>query len=809
MSKLHLLSLQPTYDFFEKVGFKPWPFQEEVWNHYIAGRSGLLHVPTGSGKTLAAFGGPLAHLIQEPQKGVQIIYITPLRATVNDIYKAIELFLETLKFPLKMEVRTGDTSQTSRQRQKKHPPAILLTTPESLALMLSDPYFKDAFNHLKAVIVDEWHELLGNKRGVMLELLLSHLSKRCPPYRLWGMSATLGNMQESAKVLGGLHHELVHVTIKSNREIILESVLPAILEQLPWSGFFGLKMLPFVLKNLDLDHYTLLFTNTRAQAEKWFEAISFEKPEWKAFMAIHHSSIDQKERKRVEEAIKSGELRLVICTSSLDLGVDFPHVKKVIQIGSTKSLARLLQRAGRSNHRPMMPCHLLIVPTHAMELVEFLSLRKALDIRWMESKTPLKNCWDVLIQNLISRASFPGFTQEDIYEEIKNTYAFSTLTNKKLEEILAFLEKGSGSLEAYPEFHKLKCVDGVFCIQDRKIIQLHRMNIGTIPSSTMLSLKFLKGKKIGMVEENFINRLKPGETFIFGGKSYQLVLVNQSDAWVRLSKKPAVSVAQWVGTRLPLSTGLSQLMRKAVGGDDSFSAYPERELFSQVIEIQKKISAVPNDDEILVEISKTRHGWHLFFYPFESRMIHQTLNALIAYRLLRSMKSSFTLASNDYGCEILSSTPFEKIETTFKELFTEENLENDLQSALNLAEMAKTTFRDIARIAGLVIQGYPTKRKSMRQIQMTTSLLYDVFAKYDPENLLLIQAKHEVMIHDIQWERLNNVLKRIRESPLKFVYTSKLSPFALPLFVEGESSHLSNESMLELMEKIQKSWNKK
>lgn len=799
--------LKPIYKFFKQMGIHPWPFQEECWKAYLEGESGLIYVPTGSGKTYAAFGGPLAQLIREPGRGIQILYITPLRAVANDVHKALIKPIEVLNLPFKVEMRTGDTSKSFRQKQKKSPPEILLTTPESLALLLSDLHMKDFFKELKAVIVDEWHELLGNKRGVMLELLLSQLSSMAP-YQLWGMSATLGNREVAAQVLGGAHHTLKPIQVDITRAVNIETLLPETVHGLPWSGFFGLQMLPYLLQKLDLNQSTLLFTNTRAQAEKWYEKIIQEKPEWKNKIAIHHSSIDLIERRRIEEATKAGELRLVICTSSLDLGVDFPLVERVIQIGSTKSVARLIQRAGRSNHRPWAPCYLLWVPTHAMELIEFLSLRKALDEHFVESKIPLKDCWDVLIQHIISRA-IVGFTKKEIYHEITNTFAFSQTTIDQLTWVLEFLEKGGSSLEVYPEFHKLKLRDGRYLIEDRRLIQLHRMNLGTIPTGNMLALKYLSGKRIGVVEESFVNRLKPNETFIFGGKSYQLLRSNQSEVVVRLSKKPALKVAQWVGVRLPLSSSVSGYMRDALAFSNSFKNYPEYSSFAELLKIQNKISQVPLQDEILVEIMHTKKGWHLFFYPFESRSIHQTLNTLIAFRLLKKMKSSFTLACNDYGCEILSAEPFVNLEEDFKELFVETNLEEDLNEAVNISEMGKTTFRDIARIAGLVIQGFISKRKSLRQIQMTTSLLYEVFTKFDPTNLLLQQAKQEVLVKDLELQRLKEVLQRIRTSSFKFVQLRKLSPFALPIYVEGESQYLSNEDLKAIMEKIQKSWIKK
>lgn len=565
--------MNPLERYMLEHGMEPWPFQKQVWEAYLEGKSGLIDVPTGSGKTYAAFGGPLTHLVKEPARGIQILYITPLRATTSDVEKALRAPVEHLNLPFRVEMRTGDTSSSKRLKQKKTPPEILLTTPESLALLLSQPEMLPAFSSLKAVIVDEWHELMGTKRGVVLELLLAQLYRLTPCYRLWGMSATLGNMEESSRVLGGSHHHLIRISVEMKREVIVETILPNHFEELPWSGYFGLNMLSYVIAKMDPQASTLLFTNTRAQAEKWFLKILESKPEWKELMAIHHSSLALKERHAVEERIKNGELRFVICTSSLDLGVDFSPVEKVIQIGSTKSISRLIQRAGRSNHRPFAPCHISLVPTHALELISLLSLRLGLEKKCVESRTPLKLCWDVLIQFCNSRGCI-GFTFDELWTEVTSSYAFQNITPQELKWVITFLEKGGECLKAYPEFHKLSQEDGRYFMQDARQRQLHRMSMGTISSNPSIELKLLRGKKIGSLDEAFITKLKKGDQFTFGGKSYEFLFTRNQEAFVKIAKTATLQVTQWQGSRLPVSYPLSSFVQQIVEATTSYN-YPE------------------------------------------------------------------------------------------------------------------------------------------------------------------------------------------------------------------------------------------
>ncbi|MBA3238873.1 MAG: ligase-associated DNA damage response DEXH box helicase [Parachlamydiaceae bacterium] len=790
---------------FSLHGKKPLPFQKMAWDSYFKGNSGLISVPTGAGKTYAAYLPALAKLnatYSKGTKGIRILYITPLRALAKNLEQALKEPIEDLNLPYRVEKRTGDTTATIKAKQKKSPPEILLTTPESLALMLADSDSADRFSHLQTIIVDEWHELLSSKRGVLLELCLSKIKNGKSDVQIWGLTATIGNIQEAAQVCVGMDRTPDIITAVMDREVILKSILPESIDRLPWAGYMGIRLLPYVLKQLSPSHPTLIFTNTRSQAERWYQAILEEKPEWKDLIALHHSAIDKKTREKIEEEIRTGILSFVVCTSSLDLGIDLPTVEKVIQIGSPKSISRLIQRAGRSSHKPLTPCHIAIVPTHALEVVELKGYRKALKGHILEERKPLKKCYDVLLQHIVTCAIGGGFRKDQLFKEIKTTSCFIDLTPSEFESCLEFLMTGGKALTAYPEYNKLNLVDGIYKVIDSLMIRRHKMNIGTITSDPYVPVKLLRGKSIGYVEESFLTGLKAGDNFLFAGKNLKLVQYREMTAYVRLSKDKNPQRTTWRGSRLPFSAPLGEVLRQAISSKEED---PESKIFSKIIELQQKISHVPTENELLLEIHKSREGWHLFVYPFEGKTIHEGLVKLIAHRLSKFMKGTFTLSCNDYGFEILSNKPF-NIEQLSMELFSTQNDREEIKALINMQEAGKGCFRDIARIAGLIFQGYPGKHKSNRQVQISTGLIYEVFEKYDPKNLLLNQAKTEVLESQFDQERLHHVLKRISNSQLVIKSILKFSPFCLPLYIETVHDRLSSESLAERVANIQQSW---
>ncbi|NPD26753.1 ligase-associated DNA damage response DEXH box helicase [Corallococcus exiguus] len=792
---------------FAAKGWTPYAFQEEAWAAYARGDSGLIHVPTGAGKTYAAYLGPLADVAERNQKGIQILYLTPLRAVSRDVEQALREPLMALDADLEVESRTGDTSSSVRQRQRERLPQVLITTPESLSLLLTQEQAAENFASLRAVIVDEWHELLASKRGTQVELALARLRQFAPGLRIWALSATLANLEEAARTVVGTDREPTLVSADLQRPVHVETLLPEEVDTFPWAGHLGFTMLPRVADWLDPAQSTLLFTNTRSQAERWFEGLRFLRPEWEHLLALHHGSIDREEREHVEGGLKDGSLRLVVCTSSLDLGVDFGPVERVIQIGSPKGIGRTLQRAGRSAHRPGATCRILFVPTHALELVEMAAARDAIAHREVEPRTPLSKPLDVLAQHLVTCALGGGFTREALRDEVRTATSYASLTDEEFDWALTLVREGGPTLRAYPEFRRVVEVDGGFRVPDARLARLHRLNIGTITSDASVKLRYWSGGTLGTVEESYVSRLKPGDTFLFAGRRLEFSRFKDMTAYVKPAKAKATQTPRWGGSRLPLSTSLASAMRRTleaarqgdVTRDEVAAAWP-------ILDAQARLSRIPGDGRCLAETCRTRDGYHLFLYPFEGRLVHEGLAALLALRLTRLQKATFSLSVNDYGLELLTSTPFPFDEALRPALFTREHLVEDILESVNLSELARRQFRDIARVAGLVMPGLPGARKSTRQVQASAALLYDVFVKYDPDNLLLRQARREVLEHQFEQGRLARTLERLEAHPVEVVHVHRPSPLGFPLVVERISASVSNESLLDRVQRLKERW---
>ncbi|RUO90713.1 ligase-associated DNA damage response DEXH box helicase [Corallococcus sp. AB018] len=792
---------------FASKGWTPYAFQEEAWAAYARGDSGLIHVPTGAGKTYAAYLGPLADVAERNQKGLQILYLTPLRAMSRDVEQALREPLMALDTDLEVESRTGDTSSSVRQRQRERLPQVLITTPESLSLLLTQEQAAENFASLRAVIVDEWHELLASKRGTQVELALARLRHFAPSLRIWALSATLANLEEAARTVVGTDRKPTLVSADLQRPVHVETLLPEEVDTFPWAGHLGFTMLPRVADWLDPTQSTLLFTNTRSQAERWFEGLRFLRPEWEHLLALHHGSIDREERERVEGGLKDGSLRLVVCTSSLDLGVDFGPVERVIQIGSPKGIGRTLQRAGRSAHRPGATCRILFVPTHALELVEMAAARDAIARREVEPRTPLSKPLDVLAQHLVTCALGGGFTREALRDEVRTATSYASLTDEEFDWALTLVREGGPTLRAYPEFRRVVEVNGRLRVPDARLARLHRLNIGTITSDASVQLRYWSGGTLGTVEESYVSRLKPGDTFLFAGRRLEFSRFKDMTAYVKPAKAKATQTPRWGGSRLPLSTSLASAMRRTleaarqgdVTRDEVAAAWP-------ILDAQARLSRIPSDGRCLAETCRTRDGYHLFLYPFEGRLVHEGLAALLALRLTRLQKATFSLSVNDYGLELLTSTPFPFDEALRAALFTREHLVEDILESVNLSELARRQFRDIARVAGLVMPGLPGARKSTRQVQASAALLYDVFVKYDPDNLLLRQARREVLEHQFEQGRLARTLERLEAHPVEVVHVHRPSPLGFPLVVERISASVSNESLLDRVQRLKERW---
>ena len=797
---------------FASRGWEPFEFQRDVWRAYQRGESGLIHAATGTGKTYAAWMGALLESMHEhpnPSKvrkradalPLRVLWITPLRALAADTEQALRDPIDRLDLPWTVESRTGDTTQARRARQRALLPTALDTTPESLSLLLCRKDHAEIFADLRCIVVDEWHELLSTKRGAQVELALARLRRVAPQLRTWGLSATLGNIEVAADALLGFDKDGVGRPGKLvkgyvAKETAVESLIPETMERFPWAGHLNTRLLPEVMARLEAAESAIVFTNTRSQCEIWFQSIITANPMWFEFTAIHHGSLSRKQREDVEDGLKTGRYRVVVATSSLDLGVDFTPVDLVLQIGSPKGIARLMQRAGRSGHSPGRVSTVVCVPTHALELVEVSAARDAMRAGAIESRDPLDRPLDLLAQHLVTLALGGGFTRDEVLAELRTTRAYSGLSEEELDWTIDFVTHGGDALKAYPEYARVQFEQGKFVVTDRRVALRHVLNIGTIVSDTSIAVRYLRGGRLGTVEESFVSRLSPGDKFFFAGVPLEFVRIRDLTAWVRRAKGSDGAIPRWMGARMPLSTELSHALRVKIdearqGVFDS----PEMKAVRPVLSLQAERSVLPAPDELLIERTESRDGHHLFVYPFEGRLVHEGVAALFAYRIAQIAPISFSYSCNDYGFELLSPDVAPIEEAIEAGLISTAHLLHDVLNSLNAAELARRQFREIARVAGLVFTGYPGQAKSAKQVQASSSLLYDVFVKYDPGNLLVHQAQREVLERQLEASRLGRVLERLSHGTVRLVDTERFTPLAFPLVVDSTRSRVSSEKL--------------
>ena len=781
-------------------GWQPFPFQEEVWAAIAAGESGLLHAPTGTGKTLAAWLGAILRT-GAAGTGIRVVWLTPLKALAADTLRALEEPLagaEPLAAGWTVGLRTGDTSAADRRRLRAAWPTALVTTPESLSILLSLDDAHEIFAGLDTVVVDEWHELLSTKRGVQAELALARLRALRPELATWGISATLANLDEAVAALVGPARTPAARVVKAAipRRLEIETLIPAPIERFPWAGHMGMRLLPQVVARIEQAATTLVFTNTRSQAERWFDAICSARPEWKKVVALHHGSVDRELRTEAEAGLKAGRLKCVVATSSLDLGVDFGPVEQVLQVGSPKGIARLLQRAGRSGHAPGATGRLVCVPTHALELIECAAARTAAAAGRVEPRRPLAAPLDCLAQHIVTVACSGGFRAEDLLAEVRSTHAFAALDDASWQWALDFAARGGRALAAYPHYARIIERFGRWYVASKAIARQHRMNIGTIAGDATVEVKWLRGGRLGTVEESFISRLNEGNRFLFAGKPLVLFRFDGLTAWVKRARGGAhLQVPRWNGGRMPLSTLLSSAVLDIVRGslDDGLSAGPEVEAVLPLLRTQARWSRVPDHDTLLIEQWHGRDGHHTFVFPFEGRLVHEGLAALVAWRIARQTPSTLTFTATDWGFELAGRTPLACSERAWRGLFSPANLLADLLACLNGTEMARRHFREIARVAGLVSGA----QRSNKQTQASAGLIYDVLQEHDAENMLLAQARREVLEQQFEFRRLADALATLATKDIRIVETPRISPLAFPIWAEFVQSRLTTQGWLE------------
>ncbi|WP_347052599.1 ligase-associated DNA damage response DEXH box helicase [Flavobacterium olei] len=808
-------------NWFEDQGWKPFPFQTQTWTAFLQGKNGLLNAPTGSGKTYALWLPIILNYIKENPKyktkhvtGLKAIWITPLRSLSVEIKQAAERVIHDLDVKMTVGIRSGDTSAAERARQKGKMPDLLITTPESLQLLLATKGYENTFKNCTAIVIDEWHELLGTKRGVQVELGLSRLKTIAKNIRIWGISATIGNLEQAREVLLGVNSEISQnsVLIKAvlNKKIKVVSVIPEKMDTYPWRGHMGLHLIDEAAKIVKASKTTLIFTNVRSACEIWYQRLLEKYPEFAGEMAMHHGSISRETRLWVEDAIRNEELKVVVCTSSLDLGVDFAPVESIIQVGGPKGVARFMQRAGRSGHQPGKESVIYFLATHAIELIEASALKKAVENSVIEDRVPYLNSWDVLVQYLNTLAVSEGFFPDEIFKEVKNTFSYQTITKENWNWILNFITNGSQSLHAYDEFKKVEIEeDGRYKINNRMIAMHHRLQVGTIVGDAVMNVKFISGGYIGTIEEWFVSKLKPGDTFIFAGKRLELFRIRNMQVLVKkASAKKETKIASWMGGRMALSAQMSELLRQELYRANTDNLSPELKALQPLFIRQRKESIVPDTNEFLIETFKTREGFHAIFYPFEGRFVHEALASLLAYRISLLQSISFSLAYNDYGFELLSDQEIDIEAVLDNNLFSTEYVHHDLQKSLNSTEMARRKFRDIAVIAGLVFTGMPGKMVKTKHLQSGSQLLFEVFRDFEPDNLLLHQAYRETFEHQLEEGRLILALERIERQNIVWKKCLKPTPFSFPIITDRLREKLSSETLAERIQKMTASYMK-
>lgn len=787
-------------------GISPFKFQAETWRKFGSGYSGMVIAPTGFGKTYSVFLALITDFLNHPEKyekGLKMIWITPLRSLSKDIAKAMQEAIDEIGLDWMVGIRNGDTDPKVRQQQVKNMPEILVATPESLHLLLGQKNHQRFFKSLKVIVVDEWHELLGSKRGVMMELGISQLRSYVPKIKIWGITATIGNLDEAMEILIPYPVKKTTVTAKEKKKIDIVPVFPDEVEILPWAGHLGHKLADKVVPIILNSTSTIVFTNTRSQSEMWYQLLLNAYPDFAGQIAIHHSSIDAHLRIWIEENLSSGKLKAVVSTSSLDLGIDFKPVDTVIQIGSAKGVARFLQRAGRSGHSPFETSKIYCVPTHSLELIEVAALKEAVKNNVIEPRDPQVLCFDVLVQFMMTLAVGDGFYPDEMYPRIKETFAFREMNEEEWKGIIDFLTIGGKALKSYEEFHKVVIDEtGLHKVTSRRIAMLHRMNMGVIVSDAMLKVKFISGGYIGMVEEYFISRLKKEDKFILAGRVLEVAMIKDMTVFVRASKGKAFAPS-YLGGRLPLSSNLGHFLREKLSGAlNPKASEKELKFLHPLLANQEERSHIPREDEFLVEMIKNREGYHLFMYPFEGRLVHEVMAALVAYRISKLSPISFSMAMNDYGFELFSDKEIPLTEENLDRILTRDNLMNDVISSINSAEMARRKFRDIAVISGMVVQNFPGKQRSNKSLQSSAGLIFKVLEDYDPDNFLVRQAYTEVFNMQLQEQRLVEAFKRIEKSKIILKYAASFTPLSFPIKVDSLRQTLSSEDLDSRIQKL-------
>ena len=776
---------------FRARGWQPHGHQLEMLAAAEAGQSALLIAPTGGGKTLAGFLPSLVDLAGDAPPGLHTLYISPLKALTSDIQRNLMTPVGEIGLDLRIETRTGDTSTKDRQRQKTDPPHMLLTTPESLALLISYPESRSIFAGLKAIVIDELHALAGTKRGDLLALGLARLAKLAPGARRIGLSATVAWPDDLAAYLApdGMPVALIRGGATPEPQIaILE---PA--AELPWAGHMGVHAVPEVLLAIKAHRTTLVFVNTRAQAEIVFQEL-WKQNDDSLPIALHHGSLATEQRHKVEAAMAAGKLRAVVATSSLDLGIDWAGVDLVIQIGAPKGVARLVQRIGRANHRFDAPSRAILAPANRFEVLECRAAVDAVAAHELDGERPRPGGLDVLAQHILCLCCAEPITGQDLFDEVTGAAPYRRLDRKTFDDCLDFVATGGYALASYERWHKLfQDSLGRYQVAGDPVARRYRMNIGTIVEATTLKVRIGGGAALGEVEEYFAQQLRLGDTFLFAGQLLRfieirdMVVIAQRAAGGGDPKIPA-----YAGGKLPLSTYLADRVRAIIADPGQWENLPPD--VQEWLGLQRWRSQMPPKGGLLIETFPRGPRWFLVAYCFEGRNAHQTLGMLLTKRMERAGLRPLGFVASDYVLAVWSVEPVGT--RALDELFDEDMLGDDLEAWMAESSMLRRTFRNVAVIAGLIDRNIPGLNKTGRQVTFNTDLIYDVLRKHQPDHILLRATRADAATGLTDIKRLGEMLGRIK-GHITHRRLDRISPLAVPVLLEiGRETVYGNEDAL-------------
>ncbi len=742
-----------------------------------AGENVLLIAPTGGGKTLAGFLPSLVALAEpRASPNLHTLYVSPLKALATDIARNLQAPVAEMRLPIRIETRTGDTPAERRKRQRKMPPDLLLTTPESLALLLSLEDAPGIFANLASIVIDEIHALAGTKRGDQLALCLARLATLAPHARRVGLSATVAYPEQLCRYVAcGGTARLIEVAESTPPEIRL--MLPE--HRIAWAGRMGLAAASAVLRQIEAAALTIVFVNTRAQAELLFQEI-WKLNETTLPIALHHGSLDLAQRRRVEAAMARGELRAVIATSSLDLGIDWGGVDQVIQVGAPKGVARLLQRVGRANHRMDEPSRAILVPANRFEVLECEAAREGVAAHTLDGDPPRAGGLDVLAQHLLLIAASAPFTPDAMFAEIRRAAPYAELARSDFEDTLGFVENGGYALAQYDRYRKLfRDAEGRVHIASSRIARQVRMNIGTIVEAPLLKVRLAgrRGLPLGEVEESFANGLREGDTFMFAGRLLRFLRIREITLECAEGGSGIPAVPAYAGTRMSLTTHLAARVRAMLHDRGAWHLFPEP--VREWLELQQSRSELPGPEDLLVEIFPREGRWYMVAYTFEGRNAHQTLGMLLTKRMQRTGCAPLGFVATDYVIAVWSAYEPTAIET----LFEQDMLGDDLEAWMAESSMLRRTFRNVAVIAGLVDRHQPGAEKNRRQVTVNTDLIYNVLRRHDPGHVLLRATRADAASGLTDLERLAKMLARI-EGRIRVRRLPKVSPLAVPVLLD-------------------------